>query len=688
MFEILQFFKNGENTASQFWTLKEAAASLLPITPIKSKIWAFLGLSAVFFCLPLQLKAQEINPAAMLVLDGSGSMWGKIKDGHKILLARKAIAASLRPFDDKIDLGLIAYGHRRRGACHDVQILDRPTPLNSVQLSRLVNQIKPLGKTPITSALEEARKILTRKESGGSIILLADGPENCRRDPCALISPEMAKSKKLKIHVIAFAMEERDAKSLQCLSKNTGGEFHTPKDQLGLLAALTSSLKASVKSDKPAVKAPVVQKKRTKPELRLSAHLGPNNGPLRGGLTWRIVKLGENNEAEATLPPWESNKADPKFELEPGDYRITAGYNDYEVNRDVTLKKNDAISQRLIFNLSQLNLPASWARPDSRSGFGKLLFEPQDKKSAKADALDQKTTVITLTATTQQQLIPAGAYRIVAIENGKIQSWFIHAQPGQAIDLPIWQKTGRIRFELSDASTKKPLNKPTLRIYPVKNGEALEKESARSAALNPQFDLEAGEYIAEIEDGLAALRHPFTIKTGEVTTAEIAVERALLAIDLKNTSAASNPVLDILEVRGKNKLFHRGELSNLDEKITLTPGRYRLILRSSPTARAIIKDITLKAGDEQTVRFAAQDAAISFLISDREDPLSRHQIFWRLNDKSGAVIWQSPDPAPILSLSAGEYTILAEIGSERYKQTFRVKSQQSQTIDLAGALIK
>lgn len=619
----------------------------------------------------------------MLVLDGSGSMWGKIKDGHKILLVRKAIASSLRPFDDAVNLGLIAYGHRRRGACLDIQTLNRPTPLNAVQFSRLVNQIKPLGKTPITGALEEASKQLANIKTGGNIILLADGPENCRRNPCGFITPEFAKEKNLKVHVIAFSMEERDANALQCLSKNSGGQFHTPRDLKSLETALSTVLKATQQTEKPVTKAQPAPKKRTKPEIRLTAHLGPNNGPLRGGLKWRVVKLNEKNAPEPTLPPWESNKANPNFELEPGDYRITATYADYEIKRDITLEKTDSRREKLNFNLSLLNLPASWTEPDSRSGFGKLLFEPQDK-AGNQDETGTKSTVITLAATSQQQLIPAGAYRIVGIENGSIQSWFIHAQPGQTINLPIWQQTGRVRFKLQDASTKKPLNKPTIRIYPVKEGKADNKEIARSAALSPQFDLIAGEYIAEIEDGLAALNHPFTITKGEDTTEEIKIERALLAINLKNGDVAAEPTLDILEIRDKNKLFHRGELTNLTEKITLTPGRYRLILRTTPTARAIIKNVSLKAGDEKNINFAAQNAAITFEVANRIDPLSRHQIFWRLKDKTGDVIWQSPNPAPTVRLSEGQYKVYAEIGDDRYEKTFTVRSQEDKTIDLSG----
>ena len=124
-----------------------------------------LGMILISCLFPLSLKAQEARSGtnAMLILDGSGSMWGKLKEGHKVLIARKAIANSVRAFEDKLNLGLMAYGHRRRAACNDIQLIKKPGPLNPLTYSRLVNKIKPLGKTPITSSLQQASKNLKQQ---------------------------------------------------------------------------------------------------------------------------------------------------------------------------------------------------------------------------------------------------------------------------------------------------------------------------------------------------------------------------------------------------------------------------------------------------------------------------------------------------------------------------------------------
>ncbi len=397
------------------------------------------------------------QPKAMLILDGSGSMWGKIKDGHKILVARKAIAGAIRPFEGKLDLGLMSFGHRKRAACLDIQLLKQPTPLNPLLYSRIVNRIKPIGKTPITSSLSSAVKILNRKGvEGSSIILLADGPENCRKDPCAFLTPDFAKKNKLTVHVIAFSMLPKDAQSLRCLSENSGGSFHTPSDKESLEVALSSALGTSLKGARP--KTPIAKKQQPKkviikPGIILSAHLGENSPALTTGVNWKIEKLTAEGIEEADLPPWRSEKAKAEFDLSPGAYRIVADFDEYQVIRDIEVQKNKREQTRFIFNLSQLKLPAGWTSPDSRSGFGKLLLErhfdrnaKRTEKKAPQPATDE-TLLIDLSNLAETRLIPAGTYKISGIDNGKMQNWFLHAAPGKIIQIPIWEKNRTFSIE-------------------------------------------------------------------------------------------------------------------------------------------------------------------------------------------------------------------------------------------------
>ena len=68
------------------------------------------------------LRATDGQPQTMLVLDASGSMWGQIGGQPKITIARQAIGAMLDDWSGG-DLGLMAYGHRRKGDCADIEVL-------------------------------------------------------------------------------------------------------------------------------------------------------------------------------------------------------------------------------------------------------------------------------------------------------------------------------------------------------------------------------------------------------------------------------------------------------------------------------------------------------------------------------------------------------------------------------------
>jgi len=69
--------------------------------------------------------AQGAQPPTrvILVLDASGSMWGRIGDKTKIEVARETVAGLMKDWDPAIELGLMAYGHRREGDCKDIELL-------------------------------------------------------------------------------------------------------------------------------------------------------------------------------------------------------------------------------------------------------------------------------------------------------------------------------------------------------------------------------------------------------------------------------------------------------------------------------------------------------------------------------------------------------------------------------------
>ena len=67
-------------------------------------------------------------PAAIVVFDGSGSMWGRMEGERpaKLAIARDALKAPMSAVKPDVRLGLASYGHRRQADCNDVQVIVPP----------------------------------------------------------------------------------------------------------------------------------------------------------------------------------------------------------------------------------------------------------------------------------------------------------------------------------------------------------------------------------------------------------------------------------------------------------------------------------------------------------------------------------------------------------------------------------
>ena len=86
----------------------------------------------------------------MLVLDESNSMWGQIEGVCKIEIARDVIGKMVKDWPEGRPLGVLAYGHRRKGDCHDIELVLPVGPVDSAKIISTVNRLRPKGKTPLT----------------------------------------------------------------------------------------------------------------------------------------------------------------------------------------------------------------------------------------------------------------------------------------------------------------------------------------------------------------------------------------------------------------------------------------------------------------------------------------------------------------------------------------------------------
>lgn len=188
----------------------------------------------------------------MLVLDASGSMWGRIGGKTKIEIAREAVASMLGAWPAQQQLGLMVYGHRRKGDCADIELIKAPAALDKAGFQKAVNALQPKGMTPITASVRMAAEQLRFSEQKATVILVSDGEETCQADPCALGKELEQLGVDFTAHVVGFDIDKNPkAKAqLQCLASSTGGRYLDAKDAGELNKALLEV--AQVPAEPPA----------------------------------------------------------------------------------------------------------------------------------------------------------------------------------------------------------------------------------------------------------------------------------------------------------------------------------------------------------------------------------------------------------------------------------------------------
>jgi len=173
------------------------------------------------------------------ILDASGSMWGRVENTEKIVIAKDVMIELIENLPETIDVGLEVYGHRKKGDCADIEIM---TPLGQGNQATLIQQIQgitPKGKTPLTKSLEIAGEHLQAFEKETTIVLVSDGKETCEGDPCALVQDLKAKGIHITVHVIGFDVTAEETEQLACIAEAGGGRYFAAQNAGQLQAALT-----------------------------------------------------------------------------------------------------------------------------------------------------------------------------------------------------------------------------------------------------------------------------------------------------------------------------------------------------------------------------------------------------------------------------------------------------------------
>jgi len=254
---------------------------------------------------------------AIIIFDASGSMWGQIDGKPKIAIAKDALKSVVKGWSEKSELGLMAYGHRRKGDCNDIEIL---IPVSKVDKNKIINavmNISPKGKTPISRSLKKAANELKFSEDKATVILISDGKETCDPNPCKVAKELKSEGIDFIAHVIGFNVDKTTDKELECIAKATGGEYFSAKNAAQLNKAVKEVAKKTQKPTPP-------------PKPKLKYNLEVSLSEKKGGkwVNGYCEAYNEDKSKYWDLHPNRNHAA--KKKLPVGKYTLMCRYNSYE----------------------------------------------------------------------------------------------------------------------------------------------------------------------------------------------------------------------------------------------------------------------------------------------------------------------------------------------------------------------
>ena len=452
--------------------------------------------------------AQGAQPPArvILVLDASGSMWGRIGDKTRIEIARETVAGLMKDWDPAIELGLMAYGHRREGDCKDIELLIPVGKTDPKRIVKTVNTLHPKGKTPLSDAVKQAAEALDYKRTKATVILVSDGMESCNADPCAVGAALKKAGADFTVHVVGFDVKKEERTGLVCLAKNTGGQFFAAKAATELKAALATAAKQAKQS--PNVTITAVPRRGAKPfettDYVSIHHFGSGGKPAE--------KQIAGNHGNPT-----------RFALPAGRYqaRVKVGKGIAQADFDVKPEKTTELT--VVVGVGKVRItaiPKPGAKPFKSTNYVSIFPVGPDGKPAPTQLTGNYGNPTEFT-------LPAGRYQAeVTVGKGVGRADF-EVKPEATAPITVVVGVGTVRLTFVPGKGAAPFPSTSyVSIYPLGPDGKPAKEQLTGYYGNPvTFTLPAGRYqvSAKVRENWSPSE--IEVKAGEDRNIEIVVSK-------------------------------------------------------------------------------------------------------------------------------------------------------------------
>ncbi len=658
----------------------------MPLRPI---LWAGCLALAALTAGAGQASAGEEAPTAVILLDSSGSMWGKLgadKDS-KYDAVREALHQVLPRLRPDVRLGLAAFGHRRRGNCSDAEVIVAPQPGNVDQVLAPLAKLNAVGKGPLVLGLREAAAAIGTA-APATIVLIHDDVDNCGQDLCAAAADIAKANGRLTVHTISLGLDKPRLQQMSCLARLTGGKLYNAEDSAGVASALDQIAKLAhleaddtgeqAKSEAPAASAakPPAQ---APPGLYLSAGLGPESATLESPVRWRVKKAGADGEVvrQAKAPSLTET-------LPPGSYDVEARLGLAAVHETVDVKADAPTPLRVNLNAGVLKMLARATKD------GAPLPSPVFTVTALSDNSQQPTGApLWIGREAQPEIVlPAGSYQVSAEDGLARQQQTVKIAPATGTTFDAILATGRL--ELSAArgvDAAEPMTDGVTFIVYEDDPDAPggRREVIRSAAPSPAFTLPAGTYYVTARTAGAEAKDQIALGPGDVVkrTLPLALSRLQLSATLDGKPAPDDLPLVYTVYRLDKEPREVVRTAAKDPTLELSAGRYRLEVAVSATNVKAAAEIALSPGQNQKVALKLEAGHVTLKLA-ADEPTSAGDVYWEIKDAQQHTVLRTSQPQPVALLGPGRYVVMTETGDRQLLSTFEVKAGESRTIDISG----
>jgi ketosteroid isomerase-like protein len=154
--------------------------------------------------------------------------------------------------------------------CKAVKVVRPLGPLDSVGRALLTNAIRefrPVGATPIATALAAAGSELAKGRGPAGLVLISDGKETCGGDPSAETA-RLVKELKLTfgVNVIGFDVQPDERAALEEIARVGKGQYYNAESAAKFRTVVQAMRKTIAVAARPAVKKDVAAAKPANPE--------------------------------------------------------------------------------------------------------------------------------------------------------------------------------------------------------------------------------------------------------------------------------------------------------------------------------------------------------------------------------------------------------------------------------------